>query len=110
MPLSSPDLFNGTAGRIRFLLWSWVATRDQDLLDQAVDWAAYLASAGTGPRGEAGWPIPEGYGTLSGRTQLGYAQGAAGIGDVLLDVFEITGRDDLLESANAVGAGSSGQP
>ncbi len=98
-PAASPDLFNGTAGRVRSLLWSWAASGDEDLLDEAVERATSLAAR----RGGAGWPIPDGYGTLSGRRQLGYAHGAAGIGDVLLDVFEVTGHDALLESATAVG-------
>jgi lantibiotic modifying enzyme len=36
------------------------------------------------------WPIPEGFDGLSGAAYLGYAHGAAGIADVLLDLYEAT--------------------
>ena len=36
------------------------------------------------------WRIPAGYGGLSGKSYLGYAHGAAGIADVLLDLYDAT--------------------
>ena len=39
------------------------------------------------------WTIPPGHGGLSGRAYLGYAHGAAGTGDALLDLHEATGEE-----------------
>ena len=43
--------------------------------------------------------IPEGYDGLTGQANLGYAHGASGIADVLLDLYEATGDDRFLEAA-----------
>lgn len=50
-------------------------------------------------REEAYWIIPPGYESLSGTVNLGYAHGAAGIADTLLDLFEATGDRRFLEVA-----------
>lgn len=98
-PLASPDLFNGVAGRLRFLLRLWTQVGDERLLSRARELANHLLSTSTGRSGECGWRIPPGYGSLSGQVQTGYAHGAAGIGDALLDAFEVTGDIEYLDSA-----------
>ena len=98
-PFTSPDLFHGTAGRLRFHLWLWRATGCAEVLGDAVAAGEALLAS----RCEAGWRIPEGYGKLSGKIPLGYAHGAAGIADALLDLFDVTGdvrcRDAASRSA-----------
>jgi lantibiotic modifying enzyme len=88
----SPDVFNGLAGRLRFHLLVWHATGDDAHLAYAVDAGdLLLQSARTPAPGYACWTIPPGYGELSNQTLAGYAHGAAGIGDCLVDLYEATG-------------------
>ena len=100
LPYRSPDLFNGAAGRARFHLWLWDATGDphhrQDALAAA---EALLASTEDAGDGAVRWRIPAGYDGLSGSAYVGYAHGAAGIADTLLDVWEATGDGRLLDAA-----------
>ena len=101
-PHTSPDLFNGTAGRLRFHLWLWEETADRPHLDDAIAAGDHLLALADARAGEVKWTIPAGYDRLSERTLTGYAHGAAGIGDVLLDLFETTGDGQLLEAARGV--------
>jgi hypothetical protein len=104
IPYSSPDLFNGTAGRLRFHLLLWDQTKDPRHLRDAVGAGeALLAGAEEPDSGELYWKIPPGYGGLSGHAYLGYAHGAAGIGDALLDLFEVTGDERFLAAARGAG-------
>ncbi|MFG3054002.1 lanthionine synthetase LanC family protein [Kitasatospora sp. NPDC048239] len=90
-PDDSPDLFHGLAGRLLGNLLLWDRTGDGQCLDRAVQCGETLLRQREGERGTAHWPIPPGYGDLSGRSFLGYAHGAAGIADALLDLHEATG-------------------
>ena len=88
----SPDLFHGTAGRLRFHLWLWDETGEREHLLHALSCGDHLLeSAHTNEQQETSWTIPPGYQALSGQTYLGYAHGTAGIADALLDLFETTG-------------------
>jgi hypothetical protein len=94
LPHVSPDLFNGTAGRLRFHLFLWDETRDDPSLADAVACGESLLSVAEKlPGGGLRWRIPEGYAGLSGSACLGYSHGAAGIADALLDLFEVTGEE-----------------
>jgi lantibiotic modifying enzyme len=91
IPFASPDLFNGTAGRIRFHLWVYEETKDVAHLQYAIragEWL--LETAQHLSADEVSWVMPEGYGTLSGPVALSYAHGASGIADSLLDLFDVT--------------------
>jgi len=102
-PYASPDLFNGTAGRLRFHLLLWDATGAPDQRAAALAaGAALLAASEDAGAGALRWPVPPGYAGLSARAYLGYAHGAAGIGDALLDLFEATGESRF--QAAAMGA------
>lgn len=103
LPYASPDLYHGTAGRVRFHLLLWDETGEHEHLAAATDAGANLL-AGAQDAGDGGvrWTIPPGYDGLSGAAYLGYAHGAAGIGDALLDLFEATG--DTRFSSAAAGA------
>jgi hypothetical protein len=103
LPHSSPDLFNGTAGRLRFHLWLWDETTDAAQLNHAIAAGEQLLAAANVAAGEARWTMPPAYGSLSGKAWLGYAHGAAGIGDVLLDLFEVTGDRRFLKTAEGAG-------
>ncbi|WP_283137437.1 class IV lanthionine synthetase LanL [Rhizohabitans arisaemae] len=92
LPHASPDLYNGTAGRLRFHLLLYDATGEDECLRAAR--AAADVVAGRAERSAAGgcfWTFPDGYGEMSGHAYLGYAHGAAGIADALIDLVEITG-------------------
>jgi predicted Ser/Thr protein kinase len=102
LPYASPDLFNGTAGRVRFHLWLWDQTGDDAHLSAARAAGAALLAAADRTAGGVRWVLPEGYGSMSGTAPLGYAHGTAGIADVLLDLFEATG--DLAARDAAAGA------
>ena len=101
-PYEGPDIFNGTAGRLRFALMLWQETGESDHLAHAERCAERLiAQAGRPADGELCWTIPEGYGGLSGETEPGYAHGAAGIADALLDLYELSGGAELADCALA---------
>ncbi|WNG14966.1 class IV lanthionine synthetase LanL [Cystobacter fuscus] len=103
-PWTSPDLFNGTAGRARFHLELWQATGEATQRQAAITAGDVLLRCAQ-PVGMGGlqWPIPEGYEGLSGSVCLGYAHGAAGIGDTLLHLYEATGDERFLEGARGAG-------
>ena len=104
VPHSSPDLFNGTAWPACVSTFGCGSmTADQLHLDHAISAGKHLLATADNRVGEIGWTIPQGYESLSGQTLTGYAHGAAGIGDVLLDLFEVTGDGELLEAARGVG-------
>jgi lantibiotic modifying enzyme len=102
LPLASPDLFNGTAGRLRFQLLLYDQTGDEEYLRHALAAGEMLlAQAEEVAPDECCWPIPAGYGGLSGHAYLGYAHGAAGIADALLDLADVTGEACFLATAEA---------
>ncbi|MBV9931135.1 MAG: class IV lanthionine synthetase LanL [Alphaproteobacteria bacterium] len=98
----SPDLYVGTAGRLRVHLLLWDETGDPAAMAAAVAAGeALVAAADPVADGTISWSIPDGYEQMSGKTYLGYAHGAAGIADALLDLFDATGRADFLATAQA---------
>lgn len=102
LPHASPDLYNGTAGRLRFHLMLWEATGEDEHLDAAVAAGEHLAAvAELLPGEEVQWRIPKGYDGASGKAYLGYAHGVAGIGDALLDLVDATGDDRIADLAAA---------
>lgn len=84
-PLTTPDLFGGAAGRVRFHLRLWQATGEAGALTDAVAAGNWLLCAGEAMGEGRCWRI-------GGAALPGYAHGAAGIGDVLLDLFTATGE------------------
>ncbi len=103
LPYDSPDLFNGAAGRLLGHLLCWDETGDPADLDAARAAGEYLlqtsqpTDAGPGIR----WPIPPGFGAMSGKSYLGFAHGVAGIADVLVDLAEATGDGRFLAPVRA---------
>lgn len=98
-PLGSPDVFHGAAGRLLVNLLVWDETQDPEFLSRATAIGEALLDMREGGAGEARWRIPPGYADLSGKSYLGYAHGAAGIADTLLDLFEATGNERFAEAA-----------
>ena len=104
IPYGSPDLFNGTAGRLRFHLLLWDELQEREILRAAQACGEHLISTAiTNERDETWWCIPDGYDSLSGQHYLGYAHGAAGVADTLLDLFEITHDERLLPLIQGTG-------
>ncbi|MBI2762122.1 MAG: protein kinase [Chloroflexi bacterium] len=100
LPHTSPDLFNGTAGRLRFHLWLWDQTgADEHLAAARAAGAVLLESADHTADGGVRWVLPLGYGSMSGTAPLGYAHGTAGIADALLNLFEATGDVSTRDAA-----------
>lgn len=94
MPHGSPDLYNGTAGRARLHLWLWDETQDPAALQHArAAGDLLLHAAQETAEGGLCWPLPQGFDSMSGHAYPGYAHGAAGIGDVLLDLYAATGDE-----------------
>ncbi len=96
-PHSSPDLFNGTAGRLRFHLFLWDATGEREHLQFAIEAGeTLLNTAQHVATDELCWPehTPQ-----SAKKVLGYAHGAAGIADSLLDLFEVTHDERFADAA-----------
>lgn len=104
LPHDSPDMFNGTDGRLRFHLLLYDETNDPSHLRHPVEAGEFLLESAE-DTGEGGlkWKIPAGYGGLSGPAQLGYAHGGAGIADALLDLFEGTEDERFLYAAQGAG-------
>ncbi|WP_171892276.1 lanthionine synthetase LanC family protein [Mesorhizobium erdmanii] len=104
MAHTSPDLFNGTAGRLRSLIRIWDVTGDAHLLKDAVSCGEIIASAALAKNGAFhAWKIPNGFGGLSNNTYLGYAHGAAGIADTLVELYLRTGDDRYISVADGAG-------
>lgn len=102
IPHTSPDLFNGTAGRLRTHIWLYEATQHPLQLQAAIEAGEYLLASATRPTpDEMYWDIPDGFEGLSGKAFLGYAHGAAGIGDALLDFYRATHQTRFLDAALA---------
>jgi predicted Ser/Thr protein kinase len=101
---TSPDLFNGTAGRLRFHLLLWDETNDPEPLRHAIEAGEFLLESSE-DAGDGGlrWKTPPGYGGPNDTTYLGYAHGAAGIADTLLDLFEATEDERYLSAARGAG-------
>jgi serine/threonine protein kinase len=93
-PDDSPDLFHGLAGRLLANLMLWDETGGEESLDRAVACGDALLRQRESEPGVAQWRIPSGYGDLSGKSLPGYAHGAAGIADALLDLYEATGTPE----------------
>ncbi|HEY0601599.1 MAG TPA: lanthionine synthetase LanC family protein, partial [Herpetosiphonaceae bacterium] len=98
LPCHAPDLMTGAAGRIRLHLLLWEVTADPGQLAHAVAMGERLLSLAEPIDGGLCWSLPPDYGSLSGKRLLGYAHGAAGIGDALLDLFAAT-RDERFRTA-----------
>ena len=99
-PLDSPDLFNGAAGTLRFHLAVACALERSEHLQLAREVGEWLLQAATpAEHGGLRWRIPAGFGSMSGSVMPGYAHGAAGIADALLDLFEATGDERLRDAA-----------
>jgi hypothetical protein len=109
LPHRSPDLFNGTAGRLRFHLLLWDETGAADQLAAAREAGDQLLAAAETAEGGLCWRIPPGYDGLSGQTNLGYAHGAAGIADALLDIWDATGDGRYRDAATAAARWLAGQ-
>ena len=104
LPYVSPDVYNGTAGRLLFHLLLWDQTGEEEHLKNAIEAGMMLlAAAESVKEDESRWRIPPGYEGLSGCANLGYAHGAAGIADVLLDLFEATHDERFLVPAQRAG-------
>jgi lantibiotic modifying enzyme len=99
LPYSSPDLFNGTAGRVRAHLLMWDESGDPDQLGAAVAAGDELLDSAHTSGGELSWTIPPGFDDLSGRSYLGYAHGVAGIADVMIDLFEATAQERFADAS-----------
>jgi hypothetical protein len=104
LPYSSPALFNGTAGRVRFHLLLWDETGEDEHLHAAIAAGDIILKSAehVGEEG-LGWTMPPGYDFHSGRAYLSYSLGAAGIGDALLDLYEATGEEPFLQGARGAG-------
>lgn len=98
LPQVALDVMHGTAGRLLFHLLLWEATGDQEHLDAAQACGAHLLHAAQERLpGEWCWSSPPAFQTYFGsRAYVGYAHGAAGIADTLLDLFEATGEERLV--------------
>lgn len=90
LPHECPDIFNGSAGRLRTHLGLWKSGQSPAQLEYVrIAGSAIMNAATVEPNGDTYWTIPQGFDSLSGHTYLGYAHGAAGIADALLDLHKV---------------------
>lgn len=89
LPFGDPDIFSGTAGRLRFHIAAWGALQSRHH-EELARCAAELLIAQQGELPAPGWrSSPPG----SAVVYLGYAHGAAGIADALLDFYRCTNAE-----------------
>ena len=121
LPFSNPGIFDGAAGRVRFHLLLWDLTGDEAHLEAAIAGGEFLLGAAikvgsqdeetavltekivekiSGPEMLC-WIMPPGNGAHDGRIYTGYALGAAGVGDALLDLFDVTNDRRFYQAAEA---------
>src|SRR5262249_2559927 len=95
VPTESVDVHSGLSGHILFYLWMLKVTSDPGFLALAEHWGEKIFS-----KPEAGAP---GICWRSGKSvetrYLGYAHGAAGIGDALLSLSVASGREEFRVAA-----------
>jgi lantibiotic modifying enzyme len=78
----------------------WKQSQAAHALRAAIEAGEFLLrSARKNGQGEVKWQIPPGYGGLSGESFLGYAHGAAGIADALLDLYACSGDKRFFSAA-----------
>jgi lantibiotic modifying enzyme len=95
----SEDAFCGSAGRIKFFLHLRNAGYSS-FVDKAVecgDWI--IGNAQSADSGGIFWNVLTGLGGDQGAPLLGYAHGAAGIADALLDLYEATNEPRFARAA-----------
>jgi hypothetical protein len=97
-PIAGTDLFHGVAGRIRFLLMLHSACGEDQLLDEALRLTGHLHRTAIPTAPGVAWPS---HFANAQKPIPGYAHGAAGIADVLIDVYEATGDLAHLELAGS---------
>jgi hypothetical protein len=108
LPLDGLDLTAGSAGRVRANLRLWRGTSRREFLDAARIAGSHLVEAAVTVGDGLRWPdatlemdtVPRER-SQDGQPPawLGYAHGAAGIGDVLLDLWEITAEPRFWHAA-----------
>jgi class IV lanthipeptide synthase len=102
LPYTSPDLYNGAAGRLLFHLMLWDATGESEHLAAAASAGEWLIDSAEGVAdGELRWRFPADFGGFAGQAFTGYAHGAAGIADTLLDLFAATGDIRFRDTAGS---------
>jgi len=96
MPYGPTELFLGSAGRLRAHLVLWNETSDPNQLAAARACGEHiLASARVDDDGTTDWIDPDP--GAEPVAYLGYAHGVAGIGDALLDLYDVTSDGRYLE-------------
>ena len=105
-PHVSPELFVGSAGRLRAHLLVYDQTNDSRHLDAATSAATYIVEGSETSHGGVLWTAPDEGGNPV--AFLGYAHGAAGIADSLIDLYEVTGDEDHAGTARATIAALEG--
>jgi serine/threonine protein kinase len=101
-PFESCDLINGAAGRARAHLAMWAATAAPRQLASATaagEWLLQNAEPALDSGDALAWRTEQVGRRDVGRRSPGYGHGAAGIADVLLDLYEATGRDEYLRAS-----------
>ncbi len=102
LPHKSPDIFNGTASRLRFHLFLWEVTRqDEDLRDAVSCGEYHISAAEEVGKDEVQLRIPQEYGSGSEQAYIGYAHGVAGIADALLDLYDVTPTPRIIKTVRA---------
>jgi hypothetical protein len=101
---ASSDLMNGTAGVVRGLLVIANSTHNTAIAAFAEEHAAHLVDEIHLPPHQR-WTLTPEYGNDAGAACLGYAHGAAGIADVLVDLHQHTGDSRWLDAATSAVAG-----
>lgn len=93
-PYTCQDIMSGAAGRLRFHLLLWDETHEMEHLQAALDAGNWLSAVSEDAGdGALCWKLPADF---TGMPYVGYAHGAAGIADALLDLFEATQDERFL--------------
>jgi len=101
LPFGPADFMNGSAGRVRLHLWMHQATGLEQCLHDAVAAGDHLLSLANRDGDSVWWTDHTGLGSSPTDRVLGYAHGAAGIADPLLDLYQASGEERFAACAAA---------
>lgn len=93
----NPDLYAGIAGLLRATVWFQSVLPSRSLAERIVELADEIEQSAFQTPDGTFWEVPIGPYGIRTAPLIGYAHGAAGIADALLDAYDLSGNHAHLE-------------